>query len=149
MQLATLSIPGGQAHNGWWFWNQLTGEHRYLFIGQEMPGTVGVSSAGLIYVADVSDLRHPAVVASFSEPGAGTHNFWVDEQREVLYAAYYNAGVVALDVSGALTGDLYPLRRMATIRPGAASTYTWGVMLYNGSLYTSDMLSGVWQLGVP
>jgi hypothetical protein len=149
VRLSTLAIPGGQAHNGWWFWNQATREHRYLFIGQEMPGTVGVSSSGSIYVADVSDLRHPTVVASFAEPGAGTHNFWVDEQRQVLYAAYYNAGVVALDVSGDLTGDLYPLRQLASIREGGANTYTWGVMLYNGSLYASDMLSGMWQLAVP
>jgi hypothetical protein len=35
------------------------------------------------------------------------------------------------------------------IEPGGASnTFTWGVMLANGSLYASDMLSGLWQIAV-
>ena len=33
---------------------------------------------------------------------AGTHNFWVDEPSGILYAAYYNGGVRALDVRGDL-----------------------------------------------
>ena len=73
----------------------------------------------------------------------------MDETREILYAAYYNGGVVALDISGTLTGDLAG-REIARIAPGGAgNTYTWGVQLYNGSLYAIDMLSGLWQLGVP
>jgi hypothetical protein len=28
-------------------------------------------------------------------PGAGAHNFWMDEPRQVLSAAFYNGGVVA------------------------------------------------------
>ena len=81
--------------------------------------------------------------------GAGTHNFWVDETRQILYAAYYNGGVVALDISGTLRGDLSS-REIARIKPGGTgNTYVWGVMLYNGSLYASDMLSGLWQLSVP
>ena len=46
------------------------------------------------------DLAHPNEVASFHLDGAGTHNFWMDEDAQILYAAYYNQGVVALDVSG-------------------------------------------------
>jgi hypothetical protein len=78
---------------------------------------------------------------------AGVHNFWMDEQSAILYAAYYNAGVVALDVSGTLAGDL-SARLIDEIRPGGAgNTYTWGVMLAgDGSLYASDMLSGFWRL---
>ena len=67
----------------------------------------------------------------------------------MLYAAYYNGGVVALDVSGQLAGDLSS-RLIAEIRPGGAGdTYTWGVQLAGGSLYAIDMLSGLWQLAVP
>jgi hypothetical protein len=70
----------------------------------------------------------------------------MDEGRQVLYAAYYNGGVVALDVSGTLSGDLSS-RLMSEIRPGGTgNTYTWGVQLANGSLYAIDMLSGLWQL---
>jgi hypothetical protein len=147
---AANGVPGGPAvHNGWWFHNPVTGEHRYLFIGQEGPGTVGSRSIGDIHVVDVSDLEHPVEVAFYRLPGAGTHNFWMDEQRQILYAAYYNAGVVALDVSGQLSGDLTD-RLIDQIQPGGvANTYTWGVQLAGGSLYAVDMLSGLWQLAVP
>lgn len=139
---------GGQTHNGWWYWSP-TGEKKYLFIGEEGPGSVGASSSGDIHVVDVSDLTNPVEVGSFNLPGAGTHNFWVDETRQILYAAYYNGGVVALDISGTLSGNLSS-RLIANLKPGGAgNTYVWGVMLYNGSLYASDMLSGLWQLSVP
>src|SRR4029077_4303108 len=65
---------------------------------------------------------------------------------QILYIAYYNAGVVALDVSGTLSGDLSP-RGIDTLAPGGpGTTFTWGVQLTNGSLYASDMISGFWQL---
>ncbi len=139
---------GPSVHNGWWFHNPVTHEARYLFIGQEGPGILGEGSSGDIHVVDVSDLQHPVEVASFHLDDAGTHNFWMDEAHQILYAAYYNAGVVALDVSGTLTGDLSD-RLLAQIRPGGdGNTYTWGVQLAGGSLYAIDMLSGLWQLGI-
>jgi hypothetical protein len=133
-------------HNGWWFHNPVTHEARYLFIGQEGPGGIGVSSSGDIHVVDVADLGDPREVASFHLDGAGTHNFWMDEEAQVLYAAYYNGGVIALDVSGTLSGDLSS-RLLGQVRFGS-ETFTWGVMLANGSLYASDMLSGLWQVVV-
>jgi hypothetical protein len=134
------------AHNGWWFHNPVTGEKRYLFVGEEGRGVIGASSSGNIHVVDVSDLTHPSEVAFFHLNGAGTHNFWVDESRQILYAAYYNGGVVALDISGTLSGDLSS-RLLSQIRPGGPrNTYIWGVQLANGSLYAIDMLSGLWQL---
>jgi hypothetical protein len=146
------NIAGGAAvHNGWWFHNPVTSEKKYLFIGQEGPafGGIGVGSAGLIHVVDVSDLTNPQEVAYFHKAGTdstGTHNFWMDEANQILYAAYYNGGVVALDVSGNLVGDLAS-RLIDSIRHGGVgNTYVWGVQLYNGSLYASDMLSGLWQL---
>ena len=133
-------------HNGWWFHNPVTGEKRYLFIGQEGPSVIGSRSSGDIQVVDVSDLAHPREVAFFHMNGAGTHNFWMDEERQILYAAYYNGGVIALDVSGTLSGSLSS-RLMAQVRPGGeGNTFTWGVQLANGSLYAIDMLSGLWQL---
>jgi hypothetical protein len=144
---AAGDVAGGPAaHNGWWFHNPVTGERRYLFVGQEGPGVVGAASSGDIHVLDVSDLAAPTEVAVFHLDGAGTHNFWMDEARQILYAAYYNAGVVALDVSGELSGDL-AARQLSSIRPGGAGlTYTWGVQLARGSVYASDMLTGFWQL---
>jgi hypothetical protein len=131
-------------HNGWWFHNPVTQEARYLFVGQEGPGSIGASSSGDIHVVDVSDLTHPREVANFHLDGAGTHNFWMDEAAQVLYAAYYNGGVIALDVSGTLSGNLAD-RLIGRVR-FADDTFTWSVMLANGSLYASDMLSGLWQI---
>ena len=143
----TAVLGGVQAHNAWWFWNPHTGDKKYLFVGQEgLPAVIGTSSAGDIHVLDVSDLTNPSEVAFFHLNGAGTHNFWMDEDAQILYAAYYNQGVVALDVSGTLSGDL-STRLIDSIRPGGiGNTYTWGVQLDHGSLYAIDMLSGFWQL---
>jgi hypothetical protein len=145
---AANGVAGGPAvHNAWWFHNPVTNEKRYLFIGQEGPGTIGSASSGDIHVVDVSNLAAPVEVASYHMAGAGVHNFWMDEAKQVLYAAYYNGGVVALDVSGTLSGDLAG-REIARLKPGGdGNTYTWGVQVANGSLYAIDMLSGLWQLG--
>jgi hypothetical protein len=153
VEVSRLVTEGGSTkdaavHNGWWFHNPVTGEARYLFVGQEGPSIFGVEATGDIHVVDVSDLANPRQVARFTLAGAGTHNFWMDEARQVLYAAYYNGGVVALDVSGTLSGDLAD-RLIDRIEPGGSgNTFTWGVMLANGSLYASDMLSGLWQIAV-
>ena len=137
---------GPSVHNGWWFHNPVSGERRYLFVGQEGASRIGSSSSGDIHVVDVSDLTRPTEVAFFHLNGAGTHNFWMDEERQILYAAYYNGGVVALDVSGTLSGNLAD-RLISTVKPGGqGNTFVWGVQLANGYLYASDMLSGLWQL---
>ncbi|MEP6472387.1 MAG: hypothetical protein ABJC74_01635 [Gemmatimonadota bacterium] len=143
--ISTIATSGGQAHNGWWFWGPADSK-QYLFVGQEGPGSVGSTSSGDIHVIDVSDLLHPAEVAFFHRDGAGPHNFWMDEGRQILYAAYYNYGVVAIDVSGTLTGDL-GAREIGHVLPGGgAGTYTWGVQLVGSSLYDIDMLDGFRQL---
>lgn len=151
VQLGTLvtlaaPLPTPAAHNAWWFHNPVTQERRYLFVGQEGPGTIGATSSGDIHVLDVSDLANPLEVAFFHLPGAGAHNFWMDEARQVLYAAYYNGGVIALDVSGVLAGDLSGRLLANTLPGGPGNTFVWGVMLAGGSLYVSDMMSGFWRL---
>ena len=147
---ADNSTPAGQVHNSWWFHNGATGDKKYVFVGQEGPDVIGAQSNGDIHVVDISDIDHPAEVAHYHMGlHEGTHNFWVDEQRQILYAAYYNGGVVALDVSGTLSGDLAS-REIARVAPGGDNnTYVWGVMLYGGHLYAADMLSGFWELRTP
>lgn len=147
-----VNSPSPSVHNGWWF-HAPDGEKRYLFVGEEGPGSVGTWSSGDLHVLDVSNLAAPVEVATYHHSDVdlervGIHNFWMDEPNEILYAAYYNGGVVAFDVSGTLSGDLSN-RVIDQIRPGGAgNTYTWGVMLGpNGDLYASDMWSGFWQLG--
>jgi len=148
---ASSGNPQPSVHNSWWFHNPVSGENRYVFVGEEGPANIGVTATGDIHVVDVSDLTAPKEVAFFHLPAiagdsAGTHNFWMDESAQILYAAYYDGGVIALDVSGTLAGDLSS-RLIASIRPGGAgNTYTWGVQLYNGDLFATDMLSGFWRL---
>lgn len=143
----TAGLSGARVHNAWWFHNPVTAERRYVFVGQEGPGIIGSSSSGDIHVVDVSNLRQPVEVAFYHRDGAGTHNFWMDEAAQILYAAYYNGGVVALDVSGTLAGDLAS-REIARTTPGGASTYVWGVQLAGGSVYATDMLHGFYRMAL-
>lgn len=161
--LGRVATIGGDAHNIWWLHDAASG-NRYAFVGEESgPAQLGVSSAGDIHVLDVSDLTHPREVAFYHVAGAGTHNFSVDETRGILYAAYYNAGVRALDVRGDL-GTCTPGQQVTTgaitrcdlgamgrevgrgLSQGTPAVYVWGVQLSNGFLYASDMLNGLWKL---
>ena len=131
-------------HNVWWMWHN--GERRYALIGEEGIIDLPRSAQGDVHVVDVSDLRAPREVAHYDLPGAGAHYFYLDEARQILYAAFYNGGVVALDVSGTLEGDLAG-RELGRIAPGGPGrTFTYGVQLVGENLYASDMLSGIWQL---
>jgi len=161
LPIGSLVTRGGEAHNVWWFHNQISGEKRYVFVGQEGPGSIGTFSSGDIHVVDVSNLATPHEVAFYTLAGAGTHNFSVDETRGILYAAYYNGGVRAIDVTGDLSScdaaarsadgrcDLGKMGRelghgLADVGP----VYVWGVQFTGANLYASDMLNGLWKLGV-
>jgi hypothetical protein len=157
--LGSVATVGGEAHNVWWYHNAVTGEKRYAFVGQEGSGAVGAASSGDIHVVDVSNFASPREVAFYHLPGAGTHNFSVDETRGVLYAAYYNGGVRAIDVTGDLSScaaaersadgrcDLARMGREVAHGLGdVGPVYVWGVQLVGSSLYASDMINGIWKL---
>ena len=120
---------------------------------------------GDVHVVDVSVPATPREVAYYTVQGAGTHNFSVDEPNGVLYAAYYNGGVRALDVRGDLgtctdaqkstplnsTVPLCDLRKMGRelgigLTDRGNPVYVWGVQYLNGALYASDMINGLWKL---
>jgi len=157
--LGSVVTVGGKAHNVWWFHNATTGEKRYAFVGEEGPDAIGASSSGDIHVVDVSNFSAPREVAFYHLDGAGTHNFSVDETRGILYAAYYNAGVRAIDVTGDLSScepanrsadgrcDLARMGRELAHGPVVGGpVYMWGVQLSGGHVYASDMLNGIWKL---
>jgi len=162
--LGNVHTVGGQVHNVWWL-HDATGGKRFAFVGQEGPGSIGSSSTGDIHVVDISDPTAPKEVAFYHVDGAGTHNFSVDEANGVLYAAYYNGGVRALDVRGDLktclpsqtqftsTGNVTrcDLRLMGReIGIGLVElnrgVYVWGVQYLGGTIYASDMVNGIWKL---
>jgi hypothetical protein len=162
VRLATLETKGGRAHNVWWSGcGASTISPRYVFIGEEGPGALGSTSTGDVHVVDIGDLAAPREVAFFSVAGAGTHNFSLDERDGFLYAAYYNAGVRALNVRGDLSActdaqregsggrcDLFRMGRLAGegLMDAGRRVYVWGVQWRDGSLYASDMLNGLWKL---
>ena len=165
VELGRVQTVNGEVHNIWWLKDPVTNSTRYAFIGEEGPGTIGVSSVGDVHVVDVSDPSSPREVAFYTVVGAGTHNFSVDEPNGILYAAYYNGGVRALDVRGDLgactdaqkslplnsTIALCDLRKMGRelgigLTDRGNAVYVWGVQYLNGALYASDMINGLWKL---
>jgi hypothetical protein len=133
---------------------------RFMFVGEEGPGSGSINSSnGDIHVVDVSDMSAPREIAFSHVDGAGTHNFSVDEQRGILYAAYYNAGVRALDVRGDLSSctpaqkapdgrcDLKKMgRELAAGLQNAENVFVWGVHFDGSFVYASDMVGGLWKL---
>jgi hypothetical protein len=106
--------------------------------------------AGYIHVVDVTNIETPVEVARYEVPRAGAHNVWAED--DVLYVAYYNAGLRAVDVSGELRGDLRACRAASwrCWRPPTSRRFvpdrpfTWGPQPYRGLVFASDHNSGLW-----
>ena len=165
VEIGRLATVNGHAHNIWWLKDPVTGISRYAFIGEESGGAVGASSSGDVHVVDVSNMSAPREVAFYTVAGAGTHNFSVDEPNGILYAAYYNGGVRALDVRGDLgtcaaaqmstpangPTPLCDLKKMGRelgigLLDRGNAVYVWGVQYLDGAVYASDMINGIWKL---
>jgi hypothetical protein len=162
--LGGVKTLNGEVHNIWWY-HDASGSKRFAFVGEEGSGSIGSSSRGDIHVVDISDPTAPKEVAFYRVQGAGTHNFSVDETNGVLYAAYYNGGVRAIDVRGDLgtcpvsqqvvDGSTNLVRcdlRLMGRELGIGlielnrGVYIWGVQHVNGTVYASDMVNGIWKL---
>ena len=165
VELGRVQTANGEVHNIAWLKDPVTGSTRYAFIGEEGPGSIGVSSRGDVHVVDVSDRSAPREVGFYTVAGAGTHNFSVDEPNGILYAAYYNGGVRALDVRGDLgtctdaqkstpansSVPLCDLRKMGReigigLLDRGIPVFVWGVQHVGGAVYASDMINGIWKL---
>lgn len=160
--ISNIFTRDGNVHNIWWY-HSPNGEKRYVFIGEEGPGTAaGGLTSGDVHVVDISDIANPREVAFYHVPGAGAHNFTLDEENGILYAAFYNGGVRALDVRGDLSAcdddaraedgrcDLLKARRLAgtALTDGNPPVSIWGVARVGEHLYASDMLSGIFKLDI-
>ncbi len=157
--LGRIVTTGGSVHNVVWLRDSVSGA-RYALVGEEGPGALGTSSVGDVHVVDVSAWDAMREVAFFRVTSAGTHNFWVDERSGVLYAAYYNAGVRAVDVRGDLSScvasardalgrcDLTLAGRLLGTALGSQVTYVWGIDGAAGSVIASDMLRGLWRVAL-
>lgn len=132
----------GQTHNAW-YWPA----GGYVFVGEE-----DFVSPGIMHVVDVRQLTAPREVATFRVVGDTPHNFWLDEDREILYLAWYEKGIRALDVSGTLLGQLERQgREIASLEYGGSgacpggttATCTWSPQLIGGELWLADMNRGL------
>ena len=79
-------------------------------------------------------------------PEAGSHNQWVYD--DILLAAFYQAGIRILDISGELLGDLYKQGReigyfLPQHRDGIIpnAPMVWGAQPYKNYIFLSDMNS--------
>jgi hypothetical protein len=159
--IGNVKTAGGQVHNIFWYRDPVTKSKKFAIVGQEGPGSVNGTSTGDVHIVDVSDMSNPREVAFYNLPGAGTHNFSVDEKRGILYAAYYNGGVRALSIRGDMGNcpadqrvsdgrcDMRLMQRELAGLPlsgSSASVYIWGVQFVDGKLYASDMINGLWRI---
>jgi hypothetical protein len=132
----------GETHNAW-YWPA----RGYVFVGEED----GQEPHGIMHVVDASDLAAPHRVATYRVAGSEPHNFWLDEDRAIIYAAWYSEGLRAVDVSGELLGELERQgREIAHCRYGASTgcqapsgTRTWAPQLHDGLVWVSDMNQGL------
>ena len=160
IELGNVKTVGGKAHNIFWYRDPVTGSKQFALVGEEGPASIPTSSQGDIHVLDVSDMSKPREVAFYTVPGAGSHNFSADEARGILYAAYYNGGVRALNIRGDLGTcsaaqqstdgrcNLTKMNRELAKGPVGLSfpIFIWGVHFADGKLYASDMLSGLFRV---
>ena len=168
--ISNIKTTSGEIHNIWWYHDPTNNNKQYVFMGEESAwnGVIGSGgiSAGDIHVVDISNIAAPKEVATYKVPNAGTHNFAVDEQSGILYAAYYNGGVRALDIRGDLStctvaqqsatvsvtgAPLCDLSKMGREAGSALSTggyFIWGVALQGNRLYASDMGRGIVALDI-
>lgn len=156
VQFASYAYPSGSNHAAFPYKDKKTGKFYVILGDEEFPYGLDPSgrkpgrAAGFLHIIDFTDLKNPKEVAWFQVPFAGSHNFWVED--DILYAAFYNAGVRVIDISGELLGDLNRQgREIAWIVPEdpdgyvANAPFTWGAQPHKGHIFYSDWNSGLWS----
>ncbi|MBK6779821.1 MAG: Ig-like domain-containing protein [Gemmatimonadetes bacterium] len=134
---------------------------KYVFVGDEVYASRearGLADGndltwGKLHVIDVSDIEHPRKVAWYEPTDGGVHNVWVE--GDTLYLGNYHGGARVLDISGELKGDLLRQGReiswiFTSDSMGARkrSTFAWGAVVKNGTIFVPDINTGLWILRV-
>lgn len=156
VMLGSYSYPSGRNHAAFPFKSESTGDF-YVIAGDEsfpygLPTRNNpVAAAGWIHFIKFDGWDQPKEVARYQVPEAGTHNFWV--VGDLLFVAYYNAGLRIVDISGELMGNLYDQgREIAKFEPTHPDAivpnapFTWGPQPYKGHIFISDWNSGLWAI---
>ena len=172
--VTSVPYPVGRTHAAFPYVQEETGRV-YLFLGDEIltrdgaayegygsddaydpaTGEGGVQSptSGYVHIIDFTDPENPKDVARYEVPEFGTHNLWVED--DVLYVAYYEGGLRAVDVSGELMGNLATQgREIAVFKAMDPFGYmsnqpnAWGPQPYKGHVFFSDFNSGLWSVKI-
>jgi len=108
---------------------------------------------GWLHFIDFDDPEHPREVARYAVPEAGPHNLWIDWDQEIMYVAYFNAGLRVVDISGELMGNLYRQgREIAKFYPDDPkglipnAPFVWGPQPHKGNIFFTDFHSGLWAV---
>ena len=154
IHLADLKDPNGHNHAAFPFKSQSTDKF-YIVGGDEWfpwryPGKPRpYQPRGGFHFLDFTDIDNPKEEAVYTITEAGSHNHWI--KGDTLIAAYYNAGLRIVDISGDLLGDLYRQGReiafyMSSHPEGRIpnSTNVWGAIPYKEYIYFTDMYSGLY-----
>ena len=154
IHLADLKDPNGHNHAAFPFKSQSTDKF-YIVGGDEWfpwryPGKPRpYQPRGGFHFLDFTDINNPKEEAVYTITEAGSHNHWI--KGDTLIAAYYNAGLRIVDISGDLLGDLYRQGReiafyMSSHPEGRIpnSTNVWGAIPYKEYIYFTDMYSGLY-----
>ncbi len=154
VEIGRYTYPSGWNHAAFPYTDSETGK-KWVIAGDEaFPNGLNVDGeptipAGWLHFVDFTDSDNPSEEARYQIPEAGTHNYWVD--GDLLYVAYYNAGLRVVDLSGDLKGDLYAQgREIALFRsfdPNgrvANAPMAWGPQPHKGHIFFSDWNSGLW-----
>jgi hypothetical protein len=170
--VTNVPYPVGRTHAAFPYVQESTGRV-YLFLGDEILTRAGAAfegyggddpydpatgrggvqspSSGYVHIIDFTDPENPKDVARYEVPEFGTHNLWVED--DVLYVAYYEGGLRAVDVSGELMGNLATQGREIAVfkafdpvgflpnQPNA-----WGPQPHKGHVFFSDFNSGLWSV---
>ncbi|MCG8470128.1 MAG: Ig-like domain-containing protein [Gemmatimonadetes bacterium] len=158
VEIARFADIGGATHASFPY-RSPTGRF-YVFMGDEIgrPGFDGQDPertpqfmAGYIHVVDFTDPENPEEVARYEIPEAGSHNYWIEDDK--LYAAFYNGGLRVVDISGELKGNLgeqgREIARYLAYDPDgvvANAPFTWGPQMHKGNLFFAEYFSGLWAV---
>ena len=155
VKVANYAYPSGWNHAAFPF-KQPSGRF-YVAAGDEaFPLGLNLTGKptyprGWIHFIDFTNFDEPRETARYQVPEAGTHNIWVD--GDVMYVAYYNAGLRAVDVSGELMGNVYDQgREIAWFLTDDPEGYiknapmVWGPQPHKGHIFFSDWNSGLWAV---
>lgn len=119
------------------------------YVFDKLPQRAG----GWVHVIEFDDPKNPKEVASYKVGDYGVHNYWIDWDEEIMYTAYYQGGLRALDVSGELLGDLYAqgreIGRFFSDDPDAVvpnAPMAWGPQPHKGTIFFTDHHSGLWAV---